>query len=208
MGGCGVSYTAAIAFGGKPADPSFTALTETWNGTAWTEVADLNSARGNLNGSGSTTSALAYLGSNPGTSNKTLTESWDGTSWTEVADLTNTRRAAGAAGGSDNTSALAAGGYTTTNVANTEEWTITATPTSFTKQNLGQVYYNSGSNAFKVTEQPVPGGTWASGGAMNTARNYVAGDGIQTAAIASVCNFGLVLPPEAIAAVCIPSPAT
>jgi hypothetical protein len=44
---------------------------------------------------------------------------------------------------------------------------------TFPKENLGQVFYNSTSNAFKVTQQPVPGGTWASGGNLNTARTYL-----------------------------------
>jgi hypothetical protein len=38
------------------------AVTEIWNGTSWTEVSDLASARRNLNGSGSATSALAFGG--------------------------------------------------------------------------------------------------------------------------------------------------
>jgi hypothetical protein len=37
--------------------------------------------------------------------------------------------------------------------------------------NLGQVFYNSTANAFKVTKQSVPAGTWASGGSLNTARS-------------------------------------
>jgi hypothetical protein len=42
--------TAAIAFGGKTL--SLIAQTEIWNGTSWTEVADLNTARSNLGGAG------------------------------------------------------------------------------------------------------------------------------------------------------------
>jgi hypothetical protein len=59
----------------------------------------------------------------------------------------------------------------------TEEFTAA---TSFTKINLGQVYFNSTANAFKVTEQPVPGGTWSSGGNINTARKGSAGSGSLT----------------------------
>ncbi len=33
--------------------------TETYNGSSWTEVADLNSDRGQLGGAGTTTAALA-----------------------------------------------------------------------------------------------------------------------------------------------------
>jgi hypothetical protein len=58
--------------------------TEYWNGSTWTELADLNSARTQLGGSGIYTSSLVW-GGGPGTI--ASTESWNGTSWTEVNDL-------------------------------------------------------------------------------------------------------------------------
>jgi hypothetical protein len=52
------NQTAAILAGGGP----FTfANTESWNGTSWTEVNDLNTARANCRSAGTTTSAL-YAG--------------------------------------------------------------------------------------------------------------------------------------------------
>ena len=61
------TYTAAAAFGGSPtpAPSSYKANTEVWNGTSWSEVADLNTARYYLASSvnGSSTSALAFGGS-------------------------------------------------------------------------------------------------------------------------------------------------
>jgi hypothetical protein len=72
--------------------------------------------------------------------------------------------------------------------ANTEEWTV-APPASFQQENLGQVFYNSTSDAFKVTQQSIPAGTWASGGSLNTARRfYAAGAGTQNARIVSGGN--------------------
>jgi hypothetical protein len=53
--------------------------------------------------------------------------------------------------------------YTPSVTAATEEWTVTATPSLFSKENLGQVFYNSTADAFKVTQQSVPSGTWSSG---------------------------------------------
>jgi hypothetical protein len=62
----------------------------------------------------------------------------------------------------------------------------------FTIQNLsadpsnpieGQVWYNSTSNVWKV-EEATAAGTWASGNNMNTARDFLAGAGTQTAALA------------------------
>jgi hypothetical protein len=66
--------------------------------------------------------------------------------------------------------------------ATTEEWTTTPAP-SFQQENLGQVFYNSTSNAFKVTNQSAPAGTWSSGGALNTARGVGGSVGTQTAAL-------------------------
>ena len=69
------SNTSALVFGGLiPGNPR-TAITEKWNGTAWTEVNDLTTAR-SLMGStkGPITSGLAFGG---GTPDKTVaTEEW------------------------------------------------------------------------------------------------------------------------------------
>ena len=54
--------------------PVVFANTESWNGTAWTEVNDLNIARGNLAAIGSSASALAAGGSPSGSA----TEEWSG----------------------------------------------------------------------------------------------------------------------------------
>jgi len=109
LAGAGVSSSAALGFGGylapPPAAPS--ALCESYNGTNWTEVNDLNTARRGLMGNGTQTSALAYGGNAP--PDTAVTESWNGSTWTEVADL-NTARQQGGAAGVDNTSALASGG--------------------------------------------------------------------------------------------------
>jgi len=49
---------------------------------------------------------------------------------------------------------------------------------------VGQIYYNSTSGQFKaIKDGGAPIGTWASGGALNTARYGMAGIGIQTAAL-------------------------
>jgi hypothetical protein len=45
--------------------PPISALTEEWNGTSWTELNDLNTARYGL-GAGGTTSAGLAFGGNPG----------------------------------------------------------------------------------------------------------------------------------------------
>ena len=71
---------------GGPAVPTPVANVEQYNGTSWTEIADLNQGRENAmsSSSGPTTATLFIGGSySPGA----LTEQFNGTSWTEVADL-------------------------------------------------------------------------------------------------------------------------
>ena len=174
-GGCGVQ-TAALSASGSPV------TTEQWDGSSWTEVTEINTPRQNSGKAGLYTSALCISGQNPSTYLANV-EVWNGSSWTEVSDVSTARgyvggmSPTGSAGSSD---AIIAGGSGASLSAATEVWTTSST---FTKTNLGQVYFNSGSNAFKVTEQPVPGGTWASGGSMNTQGYAVYSLGTQTAAM-------------------------
>ena len=86
--GTGGTQTAAICAAGQSYPPSTTRdETELWNGTSWTEVADVNTARQAQGGScqGTTTAFLMFGGADP--PRKAETEEWDGVSWTEVADL-------------------------------------------------------------------------------------------------------------------------
>ena len=81
--------------------------TELWDGTSWTEVNELNTARRVTAGSGdSSTSALCFGGYT--TTSVANTETWDGTSWTEVSDLNTSRYQLMGVG--TNTNALAVGG--------------------------------------------------------------------------------------------------
>ena len=78
------TQTSALAFGGTT--PPRTAITESYNGTSWTEVADLGTARNALQSAGaSNTAVLAFGGDTP--PETAQTEVWDGSSWTEVSDL-------------------------------------------------------------------------------------------------------------------------
>ena len=114
--------TAALAIGGYDFNPNYTAKTEQWNGSSWTEVGDLNTARNASAASGVYTAALVF-GGQPAP--KAITEDWNGASWTEVADLSTARYGHG--GGGSITSSIAFGGYTTTAVASTEEWSGSST---------------------------------------------------------------------------------
>jgi len=115
MGAAG-SSTAAIAFGGSPD----TTDTETWNGSSWTEITAMNTARGAMGPSmaGTTTAVLGAGGANGGVRN--LTEQWNGSSWTEVGDINTTRYSMAGAG--TVTSALIAGGYDNEAKNSVETW--------------------------------------------------------------------------------------
>jgi len=175
------SATAALAIAGYRGPPTAdrTKFVEQWDGSSWTEVGDVNQERMDLASCGTTTNALAFGGID--TASLAVTENYNGTSWTELADLSTARYALGGTGSTP--AALAIGGYITTVQSVTEEWNIA---TDFTKINLGQVYYNSTSNAFKVTQQLAPAGTWSSGGDLNTARYRCGG------AVNATQNAGLV----------------
>ena len=93
------------------------AIAESWNGTAWTEVGDLNTARrGAAAGKQSSTAGLVFGGFI--TAVTALNEAWNGSAWTEVADL-NTASAFKAGAGTQ-ASALAATGDPNA----TEEFTL------------------------------------------------------------------------------------
>jgi hypothetical protein len=83
-------YTASLVAGGL-SSPSRVALTETWNGSSWTETGDLNTARSQGGGAsnGTTTATIVFAGGVPTV--QTVAETWDGSSWTEVGDVNTAR---------------------------------------------------------------------------------------------------------------------
>ena len=106
----------------SPSVPAASAYTESYDGTSWTQLNNLNTGRKGLGGSQFgriNTSALAFAGElPPGSPNSVLTEKWDGTSWTEVADLSTSNVGGGSLGTVNN--AVSAGGQGL--IATAEEW--------------------------------------------------------------------------------------
>ena len=107
--------TAGIVTGGY--DP-LTGKAESWDGSAWTEVADLATARANLTGFGTQTAGL-ITGGSPAQSQ---TETWNGSAWSEVSELNTARTGLASSSNSPYTSGLAFGGGSPTSVAVTESW--------------------------------------------------------------------------------------
>ena len=125
-------------------------------------------------------------GGNTGADATKNTDYWNGSSWTEVGDMGTGRNNMAPVG--NMTNAIAAGGYSppaSGQVTTVEEWTNG--PATFGQLVEGQLYFNSTSDAFKITEKNIPGATWASGGDLNSARGFLStGIGTQTAAAVSV----------------------
>jgi hypothetical protein len=128
-GGTG-TVTAALVIAGDTDVPGFpggryTARVESWDGSSFTEVGDLNTGGAYRGTAGTQTQAIAFGGGNP-SPYQTITESWNGTSWTEIADLANARRAWASGIGQAAAAGMAAGGEgPSSNLAATEEFTGT-----------------------------------------------------------------------------------
>jgi len=199
------SQTAGLTFGGA-GTPSALAITEQYDGSSWTEVADLNTARGYLLlGNGPYTAALCSGGDvNPpagSISVSAINESWDGSSWTEVGDLNTARTLTGQFGAS-NTSSVVAGGYNNTaNVDNNESWDGSSW-TEIAEQNTARRSLAAmgiatsgilagGLTSTRTADTELWDGTsWTETTNINTARNNTSGSGTQTSALIYGGNSG------------------
>ena len=196
LGGAG-TQTSGLMFGGDtnpPASGRESALNESYNGTAYTEQADLNTGRRVTSGAGASSTAAICVGGYTGTAYSGVTETWDGSSWTEVNDL-NTGRANLATVGIT-TAALTFGGSPPGYTADTEQWN----GSSWTEKNnlntarkdLAGAGLSTAALAFtgetppsnKVSNNESWDGTsWTEIAEVNTARFQAAGGGTQTAAL-------------------------
>jgi hypothetical protein len=197
----GGTTTAGIVAGGYDGEgyPSgYTGLTETWNGSAWTETADMNSGR-TTHGFGTSTALIAGAGnrgvssppSAPGYQN--LVESWNGSAWTEVAEYNNNKSSRGTAGQSG-TAGIVFGGITP--AGGDGDYTESWNGSSWTELgDLNASRYNLATNAGTQTSAlgvggqfPSPpqdgtlveswnGSSWTEIAELNTARNKTGGSG-------------------------------
>jgi hypothetical protein len=163
--GAAGTQTAALAISGAPTPPfTYVANVENYNGSSWTEIADVNGARHEASGFGTTTAAIYAAGYGPNSLTPTertdKTESWNGSSWTEVADTNEIKNIMGSGGTA--TAGVIYGGAVHPNpaptaTANTEYWN---------------------------------GSAWSEQNNMNQARSYLAGFGTQTSITAAGGNIG------------------
>ena len=127
---CGLAGTvsAAIKMGGQ--DPPVCVLAEIYDGSSWTEVADLNQGRAAGCAQGTTTAAL-FAGGHTVADNSTHneTEIWNGASWTEVGNLNTDRSYLQCSNQGSTTAGIVFGGSgpgTTPQVVLTEKYNGTA----------------------------------------------------------------------------------
>jgi hypothetical protein len=109
----------AIKYGGtttmvSPSHPtkSYEAKTEQYNGSSWTEVGDLNTAREGINFANTLpyTAGVAVGGSNAPGGVLAIHEQWNGSAWTETTDLNEGRNNGGGASDGTQTSIIIYGG--------------------------------------------------------------------------------------------------
>jgi len=115
----GIQTAALFVSGVTP--PGLVGLCNTYNGSSWTEIAEINTARkfGTIGG-GTTTSAVIGSGvAPPGLTILTNTEIWNGSSWTEVSEMNTGRNLASSSQNGSSTSIIAAGGRLNTDDSKT-----------------------------------------------------------------------------------------
>ena len=173
------SQTAGLFVGGNTPG-GYKGETETYDGTSFTEVGDLNTATRNFGAAGTTTSAVIWGGQ----ADQDMTETWNGTSWTSAAAIPGSRYGACTSIGSDNTSAIAAGGDNGSN--NTFEWngtSWTALPNMNVTRELGagvgtvssSIVYGGAPNV--VNAETWNGSSWTETGDLNIGRRLLGGAG-------------------------------
>ena len=192
-GAAGTSSSAAIMFGGTPSP--LKAKTESYNGTAWTNVNDLNTGRRDIAGNGSQSAAIAFGGDAP--PYVAATEIWNGSSWA-TGSLTSARAYMASAISGTSTATLGFGGYTTPPVslsALTERWngsswaevgdlnTAVANHGGLGTQTAALSF--GGSIPATTNHSEYWNGTsWTETATLNTARNAAAGAGTTSSGLA------------------------
>jgi len=189
MMGAGTQTAFIMAGGGEMPPPGTwntpVATTETYDGSTWTEVNDMNTARrGAAPSTSGTQTAMLVAGGTDATSPGIVgtAETYDGSTWTEITALDTARTYFGGAGTS--TAALAYGGGVTTGTALTESWN----GTSWTEENALQTARYAGgfgggtqTAAMCIGGEPAvalvetfDGTSWTEVGDLNTGRPQAA----------------------------------
>jgi hypothetical protein len=192
-GGNATISVAQLCGGYLPSSPppnDYFTNTEQYNGSAWTEVNDLNTAKSSMSGFGTQTSAIV-AGSPGGIPPQAQVEAWDGSSWAGTADLNN-GRGEGTGAGLAGIAGIVAGGKIPTNNYQThsETWDGTSwTETSninTARSDLGAGGSQTSAVIFGGTPTPYDkcetwnGSSWTEVAELNEGRYGVQGGGISS----------------------------
>ena len=199
VGSAGATQSSAMVAAGTPPQ---TGITETYDGTSWTEVGDLNQVRVSPEGDGPITAALMIGGyTDPPTVFRDETELYNGTSWTELNDL-NTGRDSGSAMGTSTAMEFVGGA-----AGGNQDISETFDGTSWTEGSDLNTGRHSAGPAGTATAGAIFGGlpasnppislheqhdgsSWTEVADLNTGRYTGAGCGTQTAALYACGNTG------------------
>ena len=189
---------ASLAIGGQTEPPTvYRAETESYNGTSWTEVADLNKARSKLAASSyspvSSTIVFAGNTNTPAPAKLDNSETWNGSSWTNAPTI-NTARTEVMGAGNSATNALLFGGETpggfssATEIWNGSSWTTTTAMPRTQAFGAGAGASSTAALSFAAYSQGFVyswnGSNWTEVNAMNTTRYSSGGSGTNTSAVA------------------------
>ena len=197
-GGAG-AQTAALHYGGFNPTSTTRGETETYNGTAWSEVADLNTSQAAfVNAQQGTQTAAQAASGTTGPSDTTNNELWDGSSWTESTNLNGSHSYSAGAG--TQTASITAGSQPPTR-ALTETWDGSSW-TEVSDLNTGRYFTAAAGsqtaalcfsgdtvpNAFTNKTESWDGTAWTEVNDLNTTRATGGGFGTQTTALMCTGN--------------------
>ena len=186
------TQTAGLFSGGDPVH----AVTELYDGSAWTETADMNTGRAQTFFSNSSPQTDFIAASGTSTSITGVVESWNGTSWTETTDV-NTGTRNGSSFGESSTAMVKTGGYggasysTSAELWNGTSWTEVAEVSGARFVSRG----GAGTSTAGIIAGDYPTGTtdavetwdgtsWTEVSEINTGRSGIGFSGTQTTALA------------------------
>ena len=189
-----------------------TANTETYDGTTWSEVNNLNTSRDKAGSAGTQAAAVIYGGFiSPPAGSTNATEEYDATSWATVPGVLSQDMDQMAAFGTQ-TAAVSAGGYNysasppksraVTEEYNGSTWTANPSPSG----DLGAANYAcsgvgtqtaglsiGGNPGAKTITEEYNGTTWSAGGTLIAAKDFATAAGTQTDALISGGSTGTVV---------------
>ena len=185
----GATLTAALYVGGwgySPSPPGQKDTVESYDGSSWTEITEINTARQNHGCAGIQTLALAFGG---GPSGIAASEAWDGSSWAEGPDMNTARWYLEGGLGITQSAAMAVGGYTGSYNSSVEKWDGSSWTEVSELNTTGGYIACAGTttSGIAIAGEPTPrkslveswdGSSWTEISELNTARSQGGGAGL------------------------------